>query len=230
MHPNAFFFQVSNATQTATATMWLNAKIANNSQYRKCFRTAAVHLQLWFMTEIFLNINYFNLSLLNVTRSSSASFQQHSCRRLSCDCPTLHVICAGCESELFLASLIPREGEESCFRHDCQVQFLLAHAAFVEHALIKAKIKRSNSWMGCWKIIYRQIKVACDHVRKPPSFWSMVLFNRNHFHSDIWKRRPVICCRLLLIPCTHSKVDNLNCSLQTPTTWFFLCDLWIYCV
>lgn len=181
MHLNAFFFQLSNATQAAATTMWWNAKIANNSQYKTCFRTAAMHPQHRFITEISLNINCFNLSLLIVTRTSSASFQQHSCRRLSCDGLTLHVICSGWESELFLASLIPGEGEESLFRHDCQVQFLLARAAFVEHALIKAKIKRSSSWMGCWKIIYRQIKVACDHVRKPPSFSSMVLFSRNHF-------------------------------------------------
>lgn len=52
---------------------------------------------------------------------------------------TLYVIYFGFESELFLCSLILREGEESLFQYDCQVQFLLARAAFVKHALIKPK-------------------------------------------------------------------------------------------
>lgn len=64
-------------------------------------------------------------------------------------CLALHVIYFGFESELFLGSLIPREGEESLLQHDCQVQFLLARAAFVKHALIKPK---SNAPVLEWDV------------------------------------------------------------------------------
>lgn len=84
-----------------------------------------------------------NQSLFNVMESSSASLQQRLRRCLSCsvfsNCLTLYVIYSGFHSALFLASLIPREGEENLFQCDCQVQFLLAGAAFVKHAVIKPK-------------------------------------------------------------------------------------------
>lgn len=64
-------------------------------------------------------------------------------------CFTLSVIYFGSESELFLGSLILSEGEESLFQSDCQVQFLLARAAFVKHALIKPK---SNAPILEWDV------------------------------------------------------------------------------
>lgn len=45
-------------------------------------------------------------------------------------------------------------------------------------------------------------------------FWCMVLFSRNHFHSDILECRQGFAADLLIL-CTHLKVDHLN-STQLP--------------
>lgn len=59
-------------------------------------------------------------------------------------------------------------------------------------------------------------KVACDHV-KNAQFWCMVLFSRNNFHSKNVEVSTVICCRLLLIPCTLLEVDHLNLTQLSPS-------------
>lgn len=123
------------------------------------------------------------------------------------------IIHPGFRSLLFLGSLIPRGGEERLFRRGCQVQFLLARAAFVKHAVIKSQNQTLRFLNGMLENYLQANKSCVQTVFKSlPDFGRMVLLSGNHFHCErfFWTSSSATRCGPLLIPRTRSKAHRLN--------------------